>query len=100
MRVTVTFKNLCVLHDAPTVALPSRRNEMFNLQTLKNRAVSMGANVALVTGATLMSMSQAQAAFTLPVELTDALASVAIVGAAVFAIGVGVKLYKWIKGAL
>ena len=73
---------------------------MFNLQNLKTRAVSIGTNVALVAGATLMSMSSAQAAFTLPVELTDALASVAIVGGAVFAIAVGVKLYKWIKGAL
>ena len=31
---------------------------------------------------------------------TDALASVAVIGAGVFAIAVGVKLYKWIKGAL
>lgn len=40
------------------------------------------------------------AAMTLPAELTDALASVAVIGAGVFAIAVGVKLYKWIKGAL
>ena len=73
---------------------------MFNLQNLKSRAVSIGANVGLVTGAVLMSMSSAEAAFTLPVELTDALVSVGIVGGAVFAIAVGVKLYKWIKGAL
>lgn len=73
---------------------------MFNLQTLKSRAVSIGANVAIVTGAVLVSMGNAQAAFTLPAELTDALAAVGIVGAAVFAIGVGTKLYKWIKGAL
>lgn len=40
------------------------------------------------------------AAITLPAELTDALASVALIGAAVFAIAVGVKLFKWIKSAL
>lgn len=40
------------------------------------------------------------AAMTVPAELTDALASVGVIGAAVFAIAVGVKLYKWIKGAL
>lgn len=40
------------------------------------------------------------AAIALPAELTDAGASVLVIGAAVFAIAVGVKLYKWIKGAL
>lgn len=40
------------------------------------------------------------AAITLPPEITDATASVAVVGAGVFAIAVGVKLYKWIRGAL
>lgn len=53
-------------------------------------------------GAALLSVVGAAnaAAMTLPAELTDALASVAVIGAGVFAIAVGVKLYKWIKGAL
>ena len=40
------------------------------------------------------------AAMTLPAEITDATASVAVIGAGVFAIAVGVKLYKWLRGAL
>lgn len=56
---------------------------------------------ALIGTAALVGVSSANAAaMTLPVELTDALASVAVIGAGVFAIAVGVKLYKWIKGAL
>jgi hypothetical protein len=53
-------------------------------------------------GAALVGVTGAAnaAAMTLPSELTDALASVAVIGAGVFAIAVGVKLYKWIKGAL
>jgi hypothetical protein len=57
------------------------------------------AAVATVTGLGLVQSANA-AAMTLPAELTDALASVAVIGAGVFAIAVGVKLYKWIKGAL
>jgi hypothetical protein len=54
-----------------------------------------------VLSASVLGMGAANAAaMTLPVELTDALASVAVIGAGVFAIAVGVKLYKWIKGAL
>lgn len=55
-----------------------------------------GVAVALMAG---VSAANA-AAITLPTELTDALASVAVVGAGVFAIAVGVKLYKWITRAL
>lgn len=33
-------------------------------------------------------------------ELTDVLVDIAAVGAAVFAIGVGVKLFKWARAAL
>jgi len=40
------------------------------------------------------------APMTLPAELTDALGSVAVIGAGVFAIAVGVKLYKWVRRAL
>jgi len=40
------------------------------------------------------------AAMTLPAELTDALASVAVIGAGVFAIIVGIKVYKWVRRAL
>jgi Inovirus Coat protein B len=40
------------------------------------------------------------AAMTLPAELTDALGSVAVIGAGVFAIIVGIKVYKWVRRAL
>lgn len=55
--------------------------------------------VVAVVALSLVGAANA-AAITLPPELTDALASVGIVGAGVFAIAVGVKLYKWIKAAL
>ena len=56
---------------------------------------------AVFGGSMVLLAGQANAAaITLPAELTDALASVAVVGAGVFAIKVGVKLYKWIAGAL
>jgi len=56
---------------------------------------------ALVGVGSLVLASSAMAApITLPAELTDALGSVGVVGAGVFAIAVGVKLYKWIKAAL
>ncbi len=61
---------------------------------VRQLAVPVAGAAALVTG------SANAAAMTLPAELTDALASVAVIGAGVFAIAVGVKLYKWIKGAL
>ncbi|TMI98609.1 MAG: methyltransferase [Alphaproteobacteria bacterium] len=40
------------------------------------------------------------AAMTLPAELTEAVASVATIGAGVFAIMVGIKLFKWLTRAL
>lgn len=52
-----------------------------------------------VVAVTLVGSANA-APITLPAELSDALLSVGIVGAGVFAIAVGVKLYKWIKAAL
>lgn len=55
---------------------------------------------ALVVALTAVAVPAHAAAITLPAELTDALASVAVIGAGVFAIAVGVKLYKWIKSAL
>jgi Inovirus Coat protein B len=54
-----------------------------------------------LTGAALTATGYANAAaMTLPTELTDALLSVGVIGAGVFAIAVGIKLYKWIKRAL
>lgn len=56
---------------------------------------------AYVGTALIMAASFSHAAgMTLPSELTDALASVATVGAGVFAIAVGIKIYKWLRGAL
>lgn len=53
-------------------------------------------------GALVLSLvgSANAAAMTLPAELTDAVGSVAVIGAGVFAIAVGIKLYKWARGAL
>jgi hypothetical protein len=62
----------------------------------RNQKIKYGVVLALVSAAGAANA----AAMTLPAELTDALASVAVIGAGVFAIAVGVKLYKWIKGAL
>jgi len=50
--------------------------------------------------ATLMAAGASQAAFTVPTEITDATTSVGLIGAAVFAIAVGIKLYKWLRRAL
>lgn len=52
-----------------------------------------------VSGLVLVASAYA-APMTLPAELTDALASVAVIGAGVFAIAVGVKLFKWVRRAL
>lgn len=55
----------------------------------------------IVAVGSLMAVGSANAAgLTLPVELTDALASVATIGAGVFAIAVGVRVYKWARSAL
>ena len=48
----------------------------------------------------MSAIGPANATFTVPTEVTDAATSVGLVGAAVFAIAVGIKLYKWIKSAL
>jgi len=49
----------------------------------------------------LVAMGSANAAaMTLPATLTDALGSVAVIGAGVFAIAVGIKVYKWVRRAL
>jgi hypothetical protein len=61
-----------------------------------NKMVSGFVSVA----ALLMAGAANAAAIAVPPEITDATASVAVVGAAVFGIAVGVKLYKWIRAAL
>jgi len=48
----------------------------------------------------LAAVGASQAAFTVPTEITDAATNVGLVGAAVFAIMVGIKLYKWLRRAL
>jgi hypothetical protein len=72
------------------------------MKKFQTRAMQVAKSLGVSTAIALMSASQnaSAAAITLPAELTDALASVAVVGAGVFAIKVGVKLYKWIAGAL
>jgi hypothetical protein len=72
---------------------------------LKNKAFKarqvMNAALGIAVPSLLMVASSAHAAaMTVPTEVSDALLSVGVIGAAVFAIHVGVKLYKWIKAAL
>jgi hypothetical protein len=68
---------------------------------LRLAALAQRHNTQAVTGfALLASMAGANAAFTVPTEITEAAVSVGLVGAAVFAIYVAIKLYKWIKAAL
>jgi len=74
---------------------------MFKFSQVSKTVRNAAALVVAVAAPALVLVGPAMAApITLPTELTDALASVGIVGAGVFAIAVGVKLYKWIKGAL
>lgn len=61
---------------------------------------SLVLRVAAVSATVLGVASANAAAMTLPAELTDALASVAVIGAGVFAIIVGIKVYKWVRRAL
>lgn len=63
--------------------------------SMKNLARSSLVSV-LVGGVTLANA----AAITAPAELTDAGASVLVIGAAVFAISIGIKVYKWVRRAL
>ena len=62
----------------------------------RNQKLKYGVVLSLVS----LAGAANAAAMTVPAEITDATASVAVIGAAVFAIAVGIKLYKWIKGAL
>ena len=54
----------------------------------------------LVTALAASSQLAMAQAMTLPVQLTDALTSVAVIGAGVFAIAVGIKVFKWVRRAL
>ena len=72
---------------------------MDKLQALKDFA---DRNFAKGVGVLTLAVFElpAHAVFTVPTEITDAQANVALVGAAVFAIAVGVRLYKWMRQAL
>lgn len=70
---------------------------MNQFKKLALRVVETG---TAITGLGLMTMGNAHAVFTVPTEVTEAATNVALVGAAVFAIAVAVKLYKWLKGSL
>lgn len=61
---------------------------------------TFGVRAGVLSALALAGVGANAAAIAVPAELTDAGASVLVIGAAVFAIAVGVKLYKWIKGAL
>jgi len=63
-------------------------------QSLKQAvSVALASTVVLGYGA-------ANAVFTVPTELTDSATNVGLVGAAVFGIAIGIKLYKWLRNAL
>jgi len=66
-------------------------------KTLQNRVPALAVLASLLA---MSAQSAHAAAMTVPTELADALLSVGVIGAAVFGIAVGVKLFKWIKGAL
>jgi hypothetical protein len=66
---------------------------MFNLSPRIASAATAG---VLALGA----MADAGAVFTVPTEITDAATNVGLVGAAVFTVMVGIKLYKWLRRAL
>lgn len=65
---------------------------MFSMKNLVRSATA----AALVGGVTLANA----APITAPAELADAGASVLVIGAAVFAISIGIKVYKWVRRAL
>jgi hypothetical protein len=68
---------------------------MFTRQTLAR------ASAAITTGSLLLaSVVPAHAVFAVPEEITDAATNVCLVGAAVFTVMVGIKLYKWLRRAL
>lgn len=55
---------------------------------------------AVAAAMLLPHAAMATPAFTVPAEVGDAKDAVLLVGAAVFSIAVGIRLYKWIKRAL
>lgn len=67
-------------------------NEMFNLKT-----AARGLVASSLVGATMFANA---AVIAVPQELTDSGASVLVIGAAVFAIAIGIKVYKWVRRAL
>lgn len=58
------------------------------------------ARIAAAVAVTLGSIGASQAVFSVPTEITDAATNVGLVGAAVFTVMVGIKLYKWLRRAL
>lgn len=57
-------------------------------------------NMRTAAAALVLSYTAAASAAVDVTELTDVLTDVATVGAAVFAIAIGVKLFKWVRAAL
>lgn len=64
------------------------------------KRLNVAALASLVVVLSTVSMEASAVAMTVPVEITDAGLSVLVIGAAVFAIAVGVKLFKWVRRAL
>jgi hypothetical protein len=65
-------------------------------QQVKARIAASSTAAVLALGA----MADAGAVFAVPTEITDAATNVGLVGAAVFTVMVGIKLYKWLRRAL
>lgn len=68
-------------------------------QVLNKLYDKTAARAAVATGA-LVSMGAARAADPDTSAITAAAATVAVVGGAVFAVYVGVKVFKWMRAAL
>lgn len=65
-----------------------------------NLVQKSGVRAVSLAGLTAAVQSANAAAMAVPAEITDAALSVAAIGAAVFAIFVGIKLFKWVRRAL
>jgi hypothetical protein len=63
---------------------------------IRSKLASAGA----VVGSLVLPLAAHADTFTVPTEITDAATNVGLIGAAVFSIMVGIKLYKWLRRAL
>lgn len=75
----------------------ARRAVQSTAHAVRKGAAQIG---AAVTGTVVAVQANAGGGFTVPAEIGEAETAVLAIGLAVFGIAVGVRLYKWMKGAL